>query len=306
MATLAQMYNGIYGPADTSLPPIPAQVPVMAPAPPSPPQMPTPSIQQLYEGIYGPATNAWDAQRNGMSPAGAAPPSPPSPPQAPRGLTTDLGSVGWGAFANMFPSTSRTRTEQAAPVQPSGYGPNSRPKDNERLLPSSNVTPGALTSVFAGPTTRVVQSVPFTNVAQSAAGVPLPRARPNTTGVIATYPTTGLGQQFAPPQSSGGLRVVVNGANAIQPQRVAPTPAPLSQRPASSFGGASSGNAFGATGYTPPAGLSAVDALRSQGYSPSDAYAMANQQSRQSAIANSSNPSGNSVRASLASRFGFD
>lgn len=277
MATLAQMYNGIYGPADPSLPPIPAQLPALsAPTPPAPPQMPTPSIQQMYEGIYGPATNAWAAQR-GAAPANAPqPPSPPSPPQAPARMNAGYDPLSWGAFADAFPSTSRTQTTNPGQYQQVVAGPNGPLKDTERLMPSSPVTPGALTQQFLGPTTRVVQSVPYTNVQQSAAGVPLPRARPNTTGVIATYPTTGLGQQFS--QAPSPTRIVINGANSYGSRRIAPTPAPLSQRPASVPSPTSS--------YSQPSGVSAVDALRSQGYSPADAYALANQQSAQRAYEN--------------------
>lgn len=56
----------------------------------------------------------------------------------------------------------------------------------------------------------------------------------------------------------------------------------------------------------PPQRLTRVQQLEAQGMSPSQAYNEANRQSKERAIANSSDPVGNSARASLASNWGFD
>lgn len=53
-------------------------------------------------------------------------------------------------------------------------------------------------------------------------------------------------------------------------------------------------------------GQTPVQQLQAQGLSPSQAYTAAIQQEQQRAIANSSNPSANASRASLASQWGFD
>ncbi len=53
-------------------------------------------------------------------------------------------------------------------------------------------------------------------------------------------------------------------------------------------------------------GQTPVQQLQAQGLSPSQAYAAANAQAQQRAIANSSNPSAKSVRASLAAQYGFE
>lgn len=87
---------------------------------------------------------------------------------------------------------------------------------------------------------------------------------------------------------------------AARPMPPLPQPRPAPQPSAPMLKVIVSGGNYGNVGG------SAVDKLRAQGYSPSDAYDIANQQSRDRAIANSDNPEKNSARASLAERFGFD
>lgn len=251
-ADVAQLYNGIYGP------------PALGPAPIAPM-----SVEEMYRGIY-PAAPA-------PAPAPAAAPTAPAYDvyrgiYGPANLASEVGLFpGFGSLLDMFPGTSRTKTETVAPAAPNGVGYQAgRVKDdNERLLPN-----GGLSTMFgAGPATRRVQSVPV----PQQAGVALPRPRPGVGPLASMYAAPAAPSQREP------LRIAVSGAGVAGGR--APTPAPASQRPAAQ---------------------TSVQQLQAQGLSPSQAYDMANQQARERAIANSSNPSANSARASMASRWGFE
>jgi len=254
-AEVAQLYNGIYEPAKP-----------MGTAP-----LPTLTLEEMYRGIYGPANAA-------PAPQPPSPPTPPSPPQAPdvyqgiygpANLSSQPGSFPtFGALADLFPNTTRTRTQQAdpAPVVASGYGAGNQKADNERLLPNSM---GSLFGVGQPPSTRSVRSVPMGQpdaVVASYSTPGMPRPRPDNA-------VTTLASMYAPsaaPSQRQPLKIAVNGANPIS--SYAPTPAPASQRPAA-----------------PPA-VTPVQSFRDQGYSPSQAYDAANDAARERAIAGARDP----------------
>lgn len=237
MATVEQMYNGIYSPYDPSLPTIPAQIPAV----PSPM-----SVQEMYRGIYGPT--------NPVAPASGG-------YQINPGALDAIGLFpSYGALAEMFAGSSRTRTEEAppAPANGPGYQSGMVKQDNQRLLPGFSYG----SNIGKSPIERIVPSIPFSNV-------PLPRPRPDNPGLASMYAQPSAPRPSAPPPSAPQpLRITVSGANSYA-GKIAPTPAPASQRPQAP-----------APAYSKGGGMTAVEQLRSQGYSPADAYALANQQAR--------------------------
>lgn len=246
---VAQLYNGIYS--------------APTPAPGGP--LPTMSVEEMYRGIYPASTQGQPALV----------PNPPMPGPTgpsydvykgiygPGNLASEPGAFpNFGSLADMFPGSSQTKTQivQGADANGVGYGSGFDKGPQERLLPSGL---GFGDGVGAPPATRRVQSAPVQG--NASMGLPRrdPRGYPGPMNGVGAMPEIGsIAAMFTPPPARAPLRISVNGANAQ------PYPAPASQRPAAP---------------ARPSGLSAVDQLRSQGLSPSDAYAMANQQARERA-----------------------
>jgi len=227
-AEVAQLYNGIYSPAE------------LGPAPIAPM-----SIEEMYRGIYGPANAQAPAPApnypvKGQTPSpNRLPPTPTDPTYSvydgifgPANLSSEPGTMpNYGQLASMFPGSSQTKTQQviAAPANPMGFQSDYIKQDNERLLGS---TFGGAAPPRAGvpvpQPSRVVASYP-------TAGMPRPRPAHETIFSSPAAPSGGgsLASMFTPPPTQaigrpagGGLRITVSGANAI------PYPAPASQRPA--------------------------------------------------------------------------